>query len=97
MSGSQTEISLQGELDLADARMLRARLSEAVGNSDADVLVNLEQVVFMDSTALGALIHAAEQMRRQGRRLGLTVRREGPVSRLLETAGVQSRFRIVTR
>lgn len=87
-------LTFRGELDLHIARDMRATLNQAVGDSASEPVVDLRDVTFIDSTALGVLVHAAEQMRRQGRTLGLAVS-DGPVMELLNTSGLTDRFELV--
>ena len=94
MTGAPLRLAFQGELDLHAARGLRATLNQAVGDSASEPVVDLRDVTFIDSTALGVLVHAAEQMRRQGRTLELLVT-DGPVMELLTTSGLVDRFHIV--
>jgi anti-sigma B factor antagonist len=86
-------ISLDGELDLSSSRRLAASLSEAVGDSTRRPLVDLTAVTFVDSTALGALVRASRQLRRQGRSLSLAVA-QGPVTEILEMSGTHGRFTV---
>lgn len=86
-------IVLRGELDLPQVRTITAALSAAVGDATRDVVVDVREVTFLDSTALGALLLAAQRLRRQGRPLTLVVA-EGPVTALLELSGVADHFRL---
>lgn len=87
-------VRLAGELDLHSVRDLSAALSEAVGDTTLDPVVDLSRVTFMDSIALAVLAKAAEQLRRQGRVLGLFAG-AGAVSDLLDLTGLRDRFAIL--
>lgn len=66
-SGVST-VALAGELDLAGASNVQALLFEqAQAPGVRDVLVDLADVVFLDSTAVGALVSAFNHTREQGR------------------------------
>ena len=56
--GAAVVIRLAGELDLYNAEAVRAALAEAASSSPARVVVDLSDVDFVDSTALGVLIEA---------------------------------------
>jgi anti-anti-sigma factor len=84
-------IRLDGELDIQRARELGAALSQAVGDVTRAPVVDLRGVTFMDSTALGALARAAEQLRNQGRELAL-VTAPGQVRDVIDVAGLSDRF-----
>jgi anti-anti-sigma factor len=88
-------IRLEGELDLHTARGLAAGLSQAVGDITHEPVVDLRDVTFMDSSALATVAKAAEQLRRQGRALGLVIT-DGPVSSLLDVTGMRDRFELLS-
>ena len=51
-------IHLAGELDLYNAEELRSALQEALAREPERIVVEMSQVEFIDSTALGVLIEA---------------------------------------
>ena len=51
---------LRGSLDIATAPSMRAALIEAAEEGKHDIVVDLRQVEFLDSTGLGALVAAAD-------------------------------------
>src|SRR6201992_1117985 len=72
-----------GELDLAATSELSAVFAmSAAGPQDA-VVLDLLGVDFIDSSALGTILRAAQQLEAAGKRLHV-VAPEGPVKRLLE-------------
>jgi anti-sigma B factor antagonist len=79
-------VSLAGELDLYNAEEVRGALLDATAGGPGVVVVDLEEVRFIDSTALGVLIEARSRMAdRSGFRLaapGLETRRALEVSGL---------------
>lgn len=85
-------VSLTGELDLYNAEDVRAALLECCAEEPQVLVVDLEQVRFIDSTALGVLIEARSRMAdRQAFRLaapGLETRRA------LEVSGLDRHFSI---
>ena len=87
-------IALSGVLDIASVRDVAAELSDAVGDTTRDLVVDLRHVTFMDSTGLGALVQAQKRMRRQGRGLTLRVAPDGPVATMLEVSGMNQAFDI---
>ena len=56
--GEACVVRLGGELDLYNAEQVRAALARACSSSPARVVVDLSEVEFLDSTALGVLIEA---------------------------------------
>jgi anti-anti-sigma factor len=85
-------LTLAGELDLYNAEEVRAALLDASAGEPHVLVVDLEAVRFIDSTALGVLIEARSRMTdRSGFRLaapGLETRRA------LEVSGLDRHFLI---
>jgi anti-sigma B factor antagonist len=83
-------VSLAGELDLYNAEEVRGALLDATAGGPGVLVVDLEEVRFIDSTALGVLIEARSRMAdRSGFRLaapGLETRRA------LEVSGLDRHF-----
>jgi anti-sigma B factor antagonist len=83
-------LSLAGELDLYNAEEVRGALLEACADEPKTLVVDLAEVRFIDSTALGVLIEARSRMSdRSGFRLaapGLETRRA------LEVSGLDRHF-----
>lgn len=61
-------LAVCGDVDIATAPTLRARLTEAVERYPA-VVVDLADVPFMDSTGLGVLVAAYNRAKASGQRL----------------------------
>ena len=78
---------LRGSLDLATAPSLRAALIEAANEGKHDIIVDLSQLEFLDSTGLGAIIGAHRRALENGGRVRLIVN-DGPISRLLTITGL---------
>jgi anti-sigma B factor antagonist len=87
-----TVVSLAGELDLYNAEDVRAALLEACGDEPDVLVLDLAEVTFIDSTALGVLIEARSRLAdRSGFRLaapGLETRRA------LEVSGLDKHFSV---
>jgi anti-sigma B factor antagonist len=86
-------VAVRGEVDLATAPLLERELSlEPVRDARA-VLIDLEQVVFMDLTGLRPLLAFAVPAR-PGHRVAITAG-SPPVQRLLELSGLRRHFTVV--
>jgi anti-anti-sigma factor len=59
-------VRLGGELDLYNAEEVRAALTQAIEGSPRRVVVDMAEVEFVDSTALGVLIEARSKLGRDG-------------------------------
>jgi len=55
-------VQLAGELDLYNAEEIRAALAGAISSKPRCVVVDLAEVEFIDSTALGVLIEARAEL-----------------------------------
>ncbi len=51
-------LAVNGELDLASAALFRERVGEALGTGARDLVVDLKEVDFVDSSGLGAILWA---------------------------------------
>jgi anti-sigma B factor antagonist len=76
-------IRVGGELDLASAPELTKVLSEPAGQSTVPVVLDLQGVTFIDSSALRALLLAGRELADHGRKLQIGPRSE-VVTRVLE-------------
>ncbi len=80
-------IAVAGELDIASAPGLCARLDAARAGRRPRLLVDLTDVDFCDSTGLRALLGAASEVRAHGGRFAIVCPPSGDVARLLEIVG----------
>jgi anti-sigma B factor antagonist len=77
---SWSVLTLSGEFDTLTASDVRDKVAEVVGQADAPhILIDLREVTFMDSSALGVLVGAL----RTARSLGGEVRIIGPNDKLV--------------
>jgi len=83
-------LTLVGELDMAAAAAVRSALTEAVGAGD-DVVVDLTELGFIDSSGLAALLAAHKAATQAGR--SVTLRGvQGNVKRTIAIAGLSEVF-----
>jgi anti-sigma B factor antagonist len=59
-------VRLGGELDLYNAEEVRTALAAAIDGSPHRIVVDMSEVEFVDSTALGVLIEARSKLGRDG-------------------------------
>jgi anti-sigma B factor antagonist len=85
-------VRLSGELDLAVEEELRARLETAAAASDT-VEIELSDVTYADSTALGIFITLRNKLEARGGKLRL-VSPSARVLKLLHYAGLDRVFEI---
>jgi anti-anti-sigma factor len=84
-------IVASGELDLAATSEMSAIFAMSAAGPQEAVVLDLMAVDFIDSSALGTILRAAQQLEASGKRLHV-VAPDGPVRRLLEITGTAQRF-----
>jgi anti-sigma B factor antagonist len=85
--GGVRVLAVAGELDIATAPKLCARLDASRAGRKPRLLVDLTDVDFCDSTGLRALLGAASEVRAHGGRFAIVCTPSGDVARLLEAVG----------
>lgn len=65
-SGGGTLIEVGGELDLSSVPQLRSCLSDLVNRGELDLVLDLADVTFCDSTALGVFVGAHRRVAASG-------------------------------
>jgi anti-sigma B factor antagonist len=80
-------LAVAGELDIASAPELCARLDATRSSRRPRLLVDLTDVDFCDSTGLRALLGAASEVRAHGGRFAIVCPPTGDVARLLGIVG----------
>ena len=90
-SGDLLRLRVRGELDLVSESEFTAQLLQALGEDVRLVIVDLAGVEFIDSCGLRALLTGRDAARQTGRELALSLT-DGPVSQLLDIAGVRDWF-----
>jgi anti-sigma B factor antagonist len=71
--GETAVFSVYGELDLHEAPELQDRIADAIDRGTELIVVDLTNVTFIDSMALGVLLAASNRLRVSGRHLRLVV------------------------
>jgi anti-sigma B factor antagonist len=90
--GDASVVRLGGELDLYNAAQVRAGLDEACADTPERVVVDLGEVEFIDSTALGVLIETRTKLDNRG---GLLLAAPGlETRRALQISGLDKLFTV---
>jgi anti-sigma B factor antagonist len=92
--GSALLVRLAGELDLYNAHLVREALVEATGRNPERLIVDLSEVMFLDSTSLGVLIEGRGRL--TNRRSFLLVAPGLETRRALEISGLDKHFAVHT-
>lgn len=87
---SRALVRVEGEVDTASVGELNAVLERVIGAGATDVRLDLDQVPFMDSTGLTALLSARTKLAGRG---AVVIDRASPaVRRTVEIAGLDALF-----
>jgi anti-sigma B factor antagonist len=84
-------VTITGEVDIRTAPELRDRLSTLLETGTDRLVLDLERVDFLDSTALSVMVGAHKRLARQGSSLGLVCTNES-VLRVLNVTGLSRIF-----
>ncbi len=85
---TRVRVAITGDLDLTTADSLRERLDDLIVRyPDKDLILDLKDVPFIDSSGLGVILGRYRRLQDRGRRMGLIGVRAN-VRSVLEVAGV---------
>lgn len=84
---SQSIMTLKGEIDIYTASELREKLNDLVSEKESDVIVDLKDVTYMDSTGLGTFISALKHSNESHTNLKL-IKANSRLYRLFEVTGL---------
>lgn len=95
--GGWTVLRVRGELDLVSSPVVRQSVHDAVAVGRHDVVLDLSEVLFCDSSGVGVLIASRRLMRSCGGRLRLILPDRGAeegshLNRVLAALGVRRLF-----
>lgn len=95
--GAWTVLHVRGELDLVSSPVVRQHVHDAVAAARRDVVLDLSDVLFCDSSGVGVLIAARRLLRSCQGRLRLILPARGAedgshVNRVLAALGVRRLF-----
>jgi len=84
----RTILTVEGELDLYTAPMLRERVLATFGDGGGRLIVDLTAVPFMDSSGLGAIVSCLRRVRESGGDLVLVTLPASAPTKLLALTGL---------
>lgn len=91
--GAVTVVHVAGEIDVYTAPLLREVLDKQVAAGRTDLVVDLEQVTFMDSTGLGVLVGRLKLVRGQNGSLRI-VSAQDRILKVFKITGLDKVFHI---
>jgi anti-sigma B factor antagonist len=92
--GQAAVVVVRGELDLATSPELEEQLRRIWDTGNEQLVIDLRELEFMDSTGLSIIVKAHQRLTDEGRQLSL-VRGSQQVQRLLDLTGVSERLKLV--
>ncbi|HEY1828709.1 MAG TPA: STAS domain-containing protein [Acidimicrobiales bacterium] len=91
--GSAPVVAVAGEIDVATAPQLRDCLHRVITDGHATIVLDLLDVTFLDSTALGVLVGALKRCRELGGELRVVVT-DPRIMKIFEITGLTKVFPI---
>ena len=91
--GDRTVVSVGGEIDVYTAPQLRERVVDLVAAGQVDLILDLTDVEFLDSTGLGVLVGALNRVRANDGSLALVLTQER-ILKIFEITGLRKVFPI---
>ena len=88
---SRTIVAVGGEIDVYTAPKLRDKITELVGEGHHQLVIDMENVDFLDSTGLGVLVGALKRVRTHDGDLSL-VCDEPRILKVFEITGLTKVF-----
>jgi anti-sigma B factor antagonist len=90
-SGSRVFLRLKGELDISTAPLLQSTLADVVREPPEEIVLNLADLSYVDSTGLSLFITATKRAHAAGTKLALQDPQES-TQRLLEITNLTDYF-----
>lgn len=86
-----TVVGLAGEVDMGNAADLRAALDRAAESAPVTLVLDLSELEFMDSTAVGVMVRTGNSLRAAG--AAICIRRPRPhIRKVLDIMGLGEFF-----
>jgi len=93
--GEWTVLAVSGEIDIATAPSLREKLHSLLADGKLQLIIDLDEVTFLDSTALGVLVGVLKRARTEGGELRI-VCNQPRVRKVFEITRLDSAFDLCT-
>lgn len=90
-NGGARVVALEGELDLANAHVAEEALHEAIGDQSLRLVIDMQQLTFIDSTGIALLVSVMRDEQCRGR-LSFVPSTAAEVVRVLQVTGIEERI-----
>lgn len=94
-AGAKCTIALGGEVDVYTSPKLKQELADAVDSGCVHIVVDLENLSFIDSSGLGVLVSALRRVKEQGGTLRLVCTKDGTL-KIFRITGLDKVFPLFT-
>jgi len=91
--GEAGVLSLRGEIDVYTAPLLRQALLDLIGQGARDVVVDMGEVDFLDSTGLGVLVEGLKRVKTKGGEFSI-VATQDKILKIFDITGLNKAFPI---
>jgi anti-anti-sigma factor len=95
-AGTSVRITIAGELDLANAATVEDEVLTAIGNQVTDVVVDLTDLSYVDSSGLRILFMLANRLSVLQITMEVIAPSGSPTRRVLEMAGLDALVRVTS-
>jgi anti-sigma B factor antagonist len=92
--GRVAMVALEGEIDLSSVTEAERRIAAAERDDPAELVIDVREVTFIDSSGLRVLLAAHQRAEESGRGFAL-IRGSESVDRLLKVTGLAGRLRLL--
>jgi anti-anti-sigma factor len=82
-------VKVGGDVDIANAAGLSARIGGLIGNDERGIVLDLSETRYLDSAGILMVFHLSEKLSSRGQRLCLVVQRDQPALEALTLFEVQ--------
>lgn len=86
-------LSLRGEIDVYTAPRMRQAIVDLVDAGSRNIVIDMENVDFLDSTGLGVLVEGLKRVRTRGGSLSLVVTQD-KIVKIFDITGLNKAFPI---
>lgn len=92
-SKNNTKVSVCGEIDIYTARQFKENLYRIVDKSEKDIIVDLGELNYIDSTGLGIFVGTLKKARLSGRNIRIENTKDN-IKKLFTITGLDKLFMI---
>lgn len=81
---------LRGQIDMSNAETLMGMLGRAIPNTAVGMVLDVSDVIYLDSAGIRLVFELARRVRHRGQRLGLVIGKATAIQRVLQLTDVSA-------